>query len=61
MTYAMNRVVTALEKSQPWIQNLITFSDMLQLAEMHGSDNNLRSHMLTADIHLMAKQRRECR
>ena len=61
MTYAMNRVITALEKSPPWVHNLITFSDMLRLAEMHGRDSDVRIHMLSADITLMAKQRRDHR
>lgn len=60
MTYAMNRVINGLMNQPAWVQNLITFSDILELVGMQDA-TSLRRHMLSEDIQRMARERRDNR
>jgi hypothetical protein len=54
MTYGMNRVITALEFSPTWVQNLITYADMVELAAQ-----GLTVKFMKTRLESMARERRD--
>lgn len=56
MTYAFGKVVYEMERMDPWIQNLVTYSDMAELAEspIYVSSLEIRGRLIA-----MARERRD--